>query len=54
MIRFKCPVCKRNQYSANPNEKTSCIYCGNPVVQKMETLDEVPGEDERKSENENT
>lgn len=54
MNRFKCPKCKRNQYSTSRNENTACIYCDNPKVNMMDTLDEVPGEDERKSENENT
>jgi hypothetical protein len=47
MNRFKCPKCKGNQFSTNPNENTPCIYCGNPTVKRMNTLEEVPGEDER-------
>lgn len=44
MNRFKCPQCNGNQFSTNSNENTPCIYCGNPTVKKMDTLDEVPGE----------
>jgi hypothetical protein len=46
MNRFKCPQCNGNQFSTNSNENTPCIYCGNPTVKKMDTLDEVPGDDE--------
>ena len=51
MNRFKCPNCKKNQYSANPSENTSCIYCGNPTVKRMQTLDDEDDE-ERTDENE--
>lgn len=50
MNRFKCPKCKRNQYSTSTNENTPCIYCKHPNVKMMNTLDEVPGEDERTGE----
>lgn len=47
MIRYKCPKCNGDQYSSNPNKSNEpCIYCGNPKVQKMDTLDERTGEDE--------
>lgn len=47
MNRFKCQKCKGNQYSTSRNENTACIYCGSPKVKLMDTLDEVPGEEER-------
>lgn len=53
MNRFKCPKCKGNQYSTSYNENTPCIYCGNPNVKRMDTLEEVPDEDERNGENKN-
>lgn len=54
MNRFKCPKCKGNQFSTNSNENTACIYCGNLKVKLMKTLDEVPGENERTGEDEDT
>jgi len=39
MNRFKCHNCKGNQFSTNENEKTPCVYCGHPFVEKMPTLD---------------
>lgn len=47
MNRYKCPNCKGNQYSASPNKSDEpCIYCGNPKVQMMDTLEERTGENE--------
>ncbi len=40
MNRFKCPKCKGNQYSSSTNENTPCIYCGNPNVKMMHTLED--------------
>ncbi len=46
MNRYKCPVCRGNQYSANPNrENEPCIYCQNERTVLMDTLDEKPGEE---------
>ncbi len=45
MIRYKCPKCKGNQYSASPNKSDEpCIYCGNPKVQMMDSIEESEGE----------
>jgi len=49
MNRYKCPKCKGNQFTSNPNrEKEPCIYCRNESTVLMPTLDEKPGEDETK------
>ena len=46
MIRYKCPKCKGNQYSASPNKSDEpCIYCRNPKVQMMDNIEESEGED---------
>ena len=52
MNRFKGPKCKGNQYSAIPNENTPCVYCGNPTVRRMQTLDEDEVEERNDEKNE--
>ena len=45
MIRYKCPKCKGNQYSASPNKSDEpCIYCGNPKGHMMDNIEESEGE----------
>ena len=49
MRRYKCPKCKGDQFSANPNrENEPCIYCGNEKTELMDTIEdeEVSGKDE--------
>lgn len=41
MIRYKCPACKGNQYTANTNKTNDkCIYCGHAGVKQMNSLEE--------------
>ncbi len=46
MIRYKCPACGKNQYSASENQKP-CIYCGNPVTVAQSTIEEGKKENEQ-------
>lgn len=46
MIRYKCPACGKNQYSASGNHKP-CIYCGNSVTVAQATIEEGKKENEQ-------
>ena len=41
MNRYKCPKCKRNQYSScSKKEQEPCIYCGNKETELMDNIEE--------------
>jgi hypothetical protein len=49
MIRYKCPACEKNQYSASEREADKpCIYCGNPGTKLMLQPDDQELEEEAK------
>jgi DNA-directed RNA polymerase subunit RPC12/RpoP len=40
MVRFRCPNCGQDQFTAAEQIATRCIYCGNKELWKMRTLDQ--------------
>jgi hypothetical protein len=51
MIRYKCSVCKGNQYTATTNRTNDkCIYCGHAGVEQKNNLEEKEEAEEKKNE----
>lgn len=41
VIRYKCPKCGGDQYSADPKKANeSCIYCGHKGTEMMDNINE--------------